>query len=364
MQTTTQPRGRGSAGRASARVAGQLRSKIAAGGMEPGQFLANERELATQMDVSRETLRRALKLLENEGLLRTVPRRGYQVLARGNGPEKGSPVAYVISAESQQSAWSPRIDAVLSAFQREAARRGWPLLVVGAPDVPAEAVLKQLRTTRACGLVLDTGNPAMLAPAREAGVPAIVVNDWMIGHEVDSVMQDGQHGGLLAVEHLVARGRRRIAWVGAAPSTGAHAFDRFSGTAGALARAGLALDPALVLCGEAEPREEQAVALLSRRDRPDGVVAPWSGTAHAVAAAADRLGLVLGRDLDMVGWCVDELYTSDYVREFKGGVVPPAVTWSAPAMAATALARIEERRVNPQLPIVRIKVPVRLRTGG
>ncbi len=363
MQTTTHPRSRDASGRASARAAGRLRNDIVEARIEAGQFLANERELARQLDVSRETLRRALKMLEREGLLQIVPRRGYRVLARANDPEKGAPIAFVLSAQAQQRNWTPRIDAVLSAFQKVASERGWPLLVVGAPDMPADAVLAQLRTTRACGLVVDTADPAMLAPAREAGLPVVIVNDWLHGEDVDSVMQDGQQGGMMAVEHLLARGRRRIAWLGPSPSGSTHAFDRYSGASAALARAGLTFAAQLAFGGE-EPREEQIGRLLSGPGRPDGFVALWGGVAHAAASAAHRLGLVPGRDIDLVGWSVAELYESEYVAGFRDSPAAPAMVWSAADLAETAVARLEARRLSPRTPAIRIKIPVRLNAAA
>jgi DNA-binding LacI/PurR family transcriptional regulator len=362
MQTTTQPRARDNSGRSSARVAGQLRSEIVRGKLEPGQFLANERELARKLDVSRETLRRALKALEREGFIVTVPRRGYRVLSRGNDPDRGAPVAYVLtSAGAGVSGWTERLDVVLAAFQKAAARRGWPLLVVGGPDSSPAEVSAQLRATRTCGLALDTADRALLALARDAGIPAVVVNDWVEDGETDSIMQDGQHGGLLAVRYLAGRGRRRIAWLGAPLAGNVHAFDRLSGVTGALAELGLPLPADLrVTAGDSEALPK-ARELLARRDRPDGVVALWTNLTIAAAAAARELGLELGRDLDLLGWTVEELHEAVYRPGFNGGPVPPAVVWSAAAMAEAALARLAERRSNPRLPALRIKVPVRLR---
>jgi DNA-binding GntR family transcriptional regulator len=52
-----------------------LRQAIASGALHPGQRL-NEAEISRQMQISRAPIREAIRLLEQEGLLESVPRRG------------------------------------------------------------------------------------------------------------------------------------------------------------------------------------------------------------------------------------------------------------------------------------------------
>lgn len=56
------------------RIADDLRRKIETGDLAPGARLDSERALASQYDVARTTIREALKILRNEGLV--VPRQG------------------------------------------------------------------------------------------------------------------------------------------------------------------------------------------------------------------------------------------------------------------------------------------------
>lgn len=60
--------------RAFEEVAGQIREQLRQGNFVPGQKLASERELCEQFQVSRNTLREALRSLENAGVL--VSRKG------------------------------------------------------------------------------------------------------------------------------------------------------------------------------------------------------------------------------------------------------------------------------------------------
>jgi DNA-binding LacI/PurR family transcriptional regulator len=124
---------------------------------------------------------------------------------------------------------------------------------------------------------------------------------------------------------------------------------------------GQRLDPDLIVVPRPGDRERSARELLSRSDRPDGIIALWRGHALAVKRAADALGLAIGRDFELVGWCPEELYEAHFLSAFAGGAVPPAVVWSVRTMAETAFSRLAERQEHPNLPALKIKVPVRLR---
>jgi GntR family transcriptional regulator len=66
----------GQTGRASEEVRRILADQIAAGYLRPGQRLGAERALAAELGVSRATLRQALAVLEEGGMVRRVPGRG------------------------------------------------------------------------------------------------------------------------------------------------------------------------------------------------------------------------------------------------------------------------------------------------
>lgn len=89
-----------------AMVAQKLREAIMSGRLKPGQRLV-ERELCEMMGVSRPSIREALRLLEADGLVNTVPHRG--------------PVVSTISLEEAKQLYDAR--AVLEGFAgRECAR--------------------------------------------------------------------------------------------------------------------------------------------------------------------------------------------------------------------------------------------------
>ncbi len=347
-------------GRTSTEFAARLRASIAKGGVAAGQFLPSERELAEKHKVGRKAVRLALKTLETEGAIATVPRHGYRVLPPKDERAVASPAAYLAEFPEDAARLTGRSQAQLAEFSRAADRRGWPLLVASTRGRSTPEVLDQLRAARAVGAVLDTTDDVLIRAVAGSGLPAVLVDAWREDVELDSVMQDGHQGGLLAVAHLVACGHRRIAWFGSTLSD-AHSKDRFGGFAAGMAAAGLPIDPALCVAADEPHALERARELLSRSDRPSAVAALWAGLAVPVAQAAADFGLVLGQGFDMVGWSMAEVFEAAYLPRFRAGQVPPTVTWSVRTMAEAALARMAERRLNPGMAALRVRIPVRLR---
>ncbi len=360
MKVTARSREPAKLGRASTKLHAELRAAIVSGEISGGGFIPTQRELSSQYGVAHTTVRRALKKLEVEGLIASEPRRGFRVLPRASDPDRGCPLAYV--ADPLDSAGRPRPfhSHLLVSLRLAAGRRGWSMLALGSEGSTVPETIAGMRSQRAFGVVLNTTDAELLRAIERWGVPAVVVNDWAESARIDSIIQDGHQGGLLAARHLCERGARRIAWFGPLGDD-VHSLERFGGVAAGLQQFGAGLPPELVVETGSQSMIALAHGLLSRRDRPEGVITMWRGCTLAVRQAAEELGLEVGRDFELVGWCPQELYDTTYLPAFEGGPVAPAVVWSVATMAETALSRLAERRENPDLPALRVKVPTTLR---
>ena len=60
-------------------IAAEIRERIIGGNLRPGDLLPSENELRTRHTASRETVRKSLKELENEGYIYSRPGKGYYV---------------------------------------------------------------------------------------------------------------------------------------------------------------------------------------------------------------------------------------------------------------------------------------------
>ncbi|WP_433441236.1 LacI family DNA-binding transcriptional regulator [Nonomuraea sp. CA-141351] len=126
-------------------------------------------------------------------------------------------------------------------------------------------------------------------PARDSTVP--------------SVTADNLAGGTTVVEHLLALGHRRIAFIAGRSNLEA-AWLREEGYRRALAAAGVPVDPTLIARGDFNP--ESAVplarALMDREDRPTAIFAASDGMALKALEVAKELGLSVPGDLSLAGF--------------------------------------------------------------
>jgi GntR family transcriptional regulator len=132
-----------------ARIAADLRDRIASGELPPGRAIASESDLQTQFGVSRGTVRQALAALRSEGLISG---------GRGRRPVVARPA---LSQSFDQmvsfSAWARRSGRTPGARTLELARRPCPVAVAPLLDIDAGTPVFQYKRLR----LLD-GEPAMV----------------------------------------------------------------------------------------------------------------------------------------------------------------------------------------------------------
>lgn len=136
--------------------------------------------------------------------------------------------------------------------------------------------------------------------------PLVLLGERVFGGPTDHVTMQNTGGARLATEHLVARGCRRIAAIGAHPGEGlGSATLRLAGYREALDAAGIAFDPALVGDALLWHRQDGAVAMgqvLDAGARPDGVVAFNDTLAFGAIYALQQRGLRVPEDVAVVGF--------------------------------------------------------------
>ncbi len=153
---------------------------------------------------------------------------------------------------------------------------------------------------------------------------------------IDSIGMDNGAGVALALDHLLAIGRERIAVVGApvvdAPPHGAARF-RWAALQQAVAERGIELDPALVVRTTRWHRPEGARAaseILARGGRPDAVLAFNDALALGVLRGRAEAGARVPDDIAVTGF--DDVQEARYASPSLTTVTPHLTAYAESAV--------------------------------
>ena len=166
-------------------------------------------------------------------------------------------------------------------------------------------ILRMMRNQRVAGLIIiptrsDEAHGRRLKS--EIHVPTVLLDMYVEGLDYDVVKLDNVTGMRMATEHLIKLGHRRIAVL-----TGIAGLvtseDRLAGYLEAHRRAGIAVEPSLMLRGEYEQATalESVLKAMERADRPTAVVSFSNMMTLGALQAFQRLGLEVPRDVSIVG---------------------------------------------------------------
>ena len=191
----------------------------------------------------------------------------------------------------------------------------------GRPDEDAgweRRSLSRLGGTLIDGAVLVT--PTVVGVG--GSVPAVAIDPHAGPTHMPTVDADNLEGAVLATEHLLRLGHRRIGFLGGRPDLESARL-REEGYRTALRAAGIEVDPDLVRVGGYQPRVAAGPAreLLTLPDRPTAVFAANDLTAIGTMQVARDLGLSVPEDLSVVGF--DDVPESALTQ-------PPLTTVSQP----------------------------------
>jgi LacI family transcriptional regulator len=193
--------------------------------------------------------------------------------------------------------------------QQEAESQGYLLVVTHTGETEEKEILvvDMLRERRVDGIILTPAHhkPSHLAMLRSEGLPFVFVDRTIEGMDVPSVVTDSILGLKLAVDHLVARGHRHIAFLGG-PVEISTFRDRLRGFKQAVAHHRLRPGPLLTVARSDPEAGQQEVAALFR-----------GGESATALIAADQfltIGALRAAPEDVVVVGFDDLHWADLLR--------------------------------------------------
>lgn len=242
---------------------------------------------------------------------------------------------------------NPFFAEVARGAEERAAAAGISVLLGNSDQDPARegAYLDLFREQRVNGVLL-TPHDLNAAILTDAGIPLVLVDGELPGGDLPSVAVDDIEGGQLAVAHLLAQGRRRIAFVGG-PLAIRQVADRLEGARRALAEVPdatlevIELDALTVLRGR---EAGEAIAARQADARPDAVFCANDLIAVGVLQGTAILGGIrVPQDLALIGY--DDI-------DFAQSTVVPLSSVRQPAreIGASAVDLLFDALADPAAP--------------
>lgn len=285
----------------------------------------------------------------------------YQVDRRAAALRSGRTQTIAVLVLDEHAAFlaDPLTSMIIAGVGDVARDNEYAVLIQGArPSARSGQLLTPLREGRVDGAVVQlSGDPDLrteqTAAMTSLGLPIVVMDELTASGAVATVRADQRGGSRLLTEHLISRGQRRIAFIGAA-APWAVVEQRAQGYRDALAAAGIEFDTSLLSLDasgyDAQYGAEIARRLLGRSEPPTGILCASDLLALGALEAARDLGLNVPEEVAIAGF-------DDF--NFAAHVQPSLTTVSIPGYemgkrAATllleAISHSSPTSPNPEFP--------------
>ena len=362
--------------RPQARVIRSLRQWIEDGAYDGGQPLPSEQKLSEQLGVSRGTVRRALAILDEEGMLQQRNGRARVVASQSNGgpveATRGGLMRNSIAvltpyrepvAGHHQDGW---VEFIAQGTQNAIRAAGLHAVVLH-PDLLRGGEVQTLIADRPRGVIIsDLLGPishtvALVEALREGEVPAVVYSGAPEFDACDRVVSDHEAGAYELTRFLIGRGRTRILPVWSSPGTAYWFIGRRRGYERAMLEAGLpafspVIVPPMTLLAEAgQTKFESSVRYigghliehLTGPNRADALMCATDRDVFGTAAACRLFGLQPNTDVDLVGY---DNYWRECEERAVESTVPLATVDKCNRELGAALVQLLMERIQGALP--------------
>lgn len=234
-----------------------LRSQILEGVYQSTMKLPTEMELSKEYNVSRQTIRRALSILSQEGLIERHQGSGSHIKST---PASSSTNIAIVATYINDYIFP----AILQDAQHTFACSGYSTMVFCTHNqVNTEReILKKLLSSPVCGLLVEGTKTALPNPnldlykqLRKSGIPVVFLHaTYPELTDAVCISDDDFHGSYMLTQYLLKKGHTRIAGIFKSDDIQGH--NRYFGFLSSLRDAGLPLPDANILWYSTEMKEQ------------------------------------------------------------------------------------------------------------
>lgn len=334
-------------------IANSLRESVLAGEYRPGSRLPSENDLVRRFGVSRMTIVKAIKELQQAGLV--TRRVGSGTYVSSQMSRTNRLFGLLIPELGQTEIFEPICQGMASyrGVDRHSLLWGNALGEGHPKELAAEELCQQYIAQEVSGVffapleltpVKDEVNRKILAALDRAGIPVVLldrcVEQYPARSRYDLAGIDNRRTGYAATMHLIRAGAKRIAFLGKQFS--ASTVDaRIAGYREALIAAGMLGQDDLVTRGD--PGDLDLVRKVMNEKQLDGFVCANDHTAANLMQTLGRLGRRVPEDIRIVG--VDDV-------KYASLLSIPLTTMHQPCVAIgqVAISLMLSRLENPDFP--------------
>ena len=310
-------------------VLNYLKERIADGTYSANTAMPSELELIEMLQVSRPTVRHAMQILIEEGLVERAPGRGTFIVEKTSAikqrPRTGN--LAIIVPEVRDSF----LMKIIRGAEYIASQRGYHLLLCNAGNqigLEQKCLSEVWDGGKVDGILLmpaDAHQPhQMLQRMIAEGVPMVFIDRYFPETNVPFVTSKNIEGGYLLTHHLLERGYRKIGFVTRPNLYVTSVAERLQGYKQALQEAGISYDPSLIfqnmlpflsaiqVLGKTAPElaDYDRAAMkefLTYSGRPEAVVSCNDVIAAQLYEVCAELNLRIPDDIAIVGFDDDTI---------------------------------------------------------
>lgn len=290
-------------------VVNWIREQMNEGMFRLGDKLPSENELSAQFHLSRQTVRHALDVLEQQKLVSRVQGSGTFV-GTGGGHERYDHYMNIAVVSTYVDSYI--FPAVLKGIERTLAKGGYTMQLAftgNRVEREQEIMDKLLEKGLIDGLIAEPAKSALPNPNLhyyqkliEQGIPVLFFNSNYPQLNSPYVSLDDEKIGQKAVEYLLNAGHLKIGGIFKSDDGQGHL--RYAGYIRGLQNAGLKIDEKKVVWMDTEDFREMELwsdYLLSRLADCTGIVCYNDEVAHVLAEICQKRGIRIPDQLSLVG---------------------------------------------------------------
>ncbi|MDD2486597.1 MAG: GntR family transcriptional regulator [bacterium] len=284
-------------------LADNLRKEISNGGYAANQRFHTIKEIADRFEVSRMTAHQAVMQLQKEGILYSKPQRGIFI----NDPQALRKAHFTVEAAflDLYNLSAPYLSEIFRGLVENTGELGLTLqatAVRSEQDILAGGTEDKRRPD---GLILASWvsiNTITYLMKRE--IPFVWLDNDIRFQDIACVLVDRVYGMLLAVNHLILKGRRRMGVIDLWGDC-----ERLSGYRTVFEARGvdipsdrIMVKKVMTFAEEAELAYQTAQGFLQSASRPDSIIVTGEASTQMVIRAAMETGLKIPRDISIISY--------------------------------------------------------------